>query len=78
MVSSEILELSLNDLSWLIAGRQLSSAGAVTAALTQLERLEGKLNAFIAVLANKRALKRKKPMKKSAAAIIAARCTACR
>ena len=50
MVSSEILELSLNDLSWLIAGRQLSSAEAVTATLTQLERLEGKLNAFITVL----------------------------
>jgi aspartyl-tRNA(Asn)/glutamyl-tRNA(Gln) amidotransferase subunit A len=51
MASSEILELSLNDLSWLIAGRQLSSSEAVTAALTQLERLEGKLNAFITVLA---------------------------
>jgi aspartyl-tRNA(Asn)/glutamyl-tRNA(Gln) amidotransferase subunit A len=47
---NEIFELSLNDLSWLIAGRQLSSAEAVTAALTQLERLEGKLNAFITVL----------------------------
>ena len=50
MVPNEILELSLNDLSWLIAGRQLSSGEAVTAALTQLERLEGKLNAFITVL----------------------------
>ena len=50
MASSEILELSLTDLSWLIAGRKLSSAEVVAAALTQLERLEAKLNAFITVL----------------------------
>jgi len=50
MASSEILESTLNDLSWLIAGRKLSSAEAVAAALVQLERLEGKLNAFITVL----------------------------
>jgi aspartyl-tRNA(Asn)/glutamyl-tRNA(Gln) amidotransferase subunit A len=50
MASSEILELSLTDLSWLIAGRKLSSAEVVAAALAQLERLEGKLNAFITVL----------------------------
>ena len=50
MASSEILELTLNDLSWLIAGRKLSSAEAVAAALAQLERLDGKLNAFITVL----------------------------
>jgi len=50
MAASEILELSLTDLSWLIAGRKLSSAEVVAAALAQLERLEGKLNAFITVL----------------------------
>ena len=50
MASSEILELSLTDLSWLIAGRKLSSSEAVSAALAQLERLEPKLNAFITVL----------------------------
>ena len=50
MASSEILDLSLTDLSWLIAGRKLSSAEVVAAALAQLERLEGKLNAFITVL----------------------------
>lgn len=50
MAPSEILELSLTDLSWLIAGRKLSSSESVTAALAQLERLEGKLNAFITVL----------------------------
>jgi aspartyl-tRNA(Asn)/glutamyl-tRNA(Gln) amidotransferase subunit A len=50
MASSEILELSLTDLSWLLAGRKLSSAEVVAAALAQLERLDGKLNAFITVL----------------------------
>ena len=60
MVPNEILELSLNDLSWLIAGRQLSSAEAVTAALTQLERLEGKLNAFITVLSEQARAEAKK------------------
>ena len=60
MAPSEILELSLNDLSWLIAGRQLSSAEAVTAALTQLERLEGKLNAFITVLGDQARAEAKK------------------
>ena len=50
MASSEILELSLTDLSWLVAGRKLSSTEIVAAALTQLERLEAKLNAFITVL----------------------------
>ena len=50
MASSEILELSLTDLSWLIAGRKLSSTEIVAAALTRLERLEAKLNAFITVL----------------------------
>jgi aspartyl-tRNA(Asn)/glutamyl-tRNA(Gln) amidotransferase subunit A len=50
MAPSEILELSLTDLSWLIAGRKLSSSEAVAAALAQLEKLEPKLNAFITVL----------------------------
>jgi len=50
MASSEILELSLTDLSWLIAGRKLSSSEAVAAALARLEKLEPKLNAFITVL----------------------------
>ena len=50
MASSEILELSLTDLFWLIAGRKLSSTEIVAAALTRLERLEAKLNAFITVL----------------------------
>jgi Asp-tRNA(Asn)/Glu-tRNA(Gln) amidotransferase A subunit family amidase len=76
MAPNEISELSLNDLSWLIAYCQLSSAEAVTAALTQLERLEGKLNAFITVLGGKRALGRKAD--EIGTAIIAARCTACR
>lgn len=60
MASSEILELSLTDLSWLIAGRKLSSSEAVTATLTQLERLEGKLNAFITVLAEQARAEAKK------------------
>jgi aspartyl-tRNA(Asn)/glutamyl-tRNA(Gln) amidotransferase subunit A len=50
MAPSEILELSLTDLSWLIAGRKLSSSEAVAAALARLEKLEPKLNAFITVL----------------------------
>ncbi|MBM4297104.1 MAG: amidase, partial [Deltaproteobacteria bacterium] len=49
MAASEILELPLSDLSWLIAGRKLSSSEAVDAALAQLERLESKLNAFVTV-----------------------------
>src|SRR5262250_763301 len=50
MVPNDICELNLTDLSWLIAARELSSVEAVNAALTRLERLEGKLNAFITVL----------------------------
>jgi aspartyl-tRNA(Asn)/glutamyl-tRNA(Gln) amidotransferase subunit A len=52
MAASDILELPLSDLSWLIAGRKLSSSEAVDAALAQLERLESKLNAFITVAAD--------------------------
>jgi len=51
MTATDILELNLTDLSWLIAGRQISSSEAVAAALARLDRLEGKLNAFITVLA---------------------------
>ena len=50
MASSDILELHLNDLSRLIAARDLSSFEAVTAALKRLELLEDRLNAFITVL----------------------------
>ncbi|HWH80153.1 MAG TPA: amidase [Candidatus Binatus sp.] len=50
MKATDILELNLTDLSWLIAGRQISSSEAVAAALVRLERLESKLNAFITVL----------------------------
>ena len=50
MTPVDILELNLTELSKLIAGRELSSSDAVSAALTRLERLEDKLNAFITVL----------------------------
>jgi aspartyl-tRNA(Asn)/glutamyl-tRNA(Gln) amidotransferase subunit A len=50
MAPDEILELSATELSRLIAGRELSSLDAVSAAVTRLERLEDKLNAFITVL----------------------------
>ena len=50
MAPDEILELSASELSRLIAGRELSSSDAVSAAVTRLDRLEEKLNAFITVL----------------------------
>ncbi len=50
MASTNILELNLTDLSKLIAARELSSAEAVKTALTQLDQLEAKVNAFITVL----------------------------
>jgi aspartyl-tRNA(Asn)/glutamyl-tRNA(Gln) amidotransferase subunit A len=50
MAAAGILELTLTDLSRLIAARELSSSEAVTAALKRLELLEDKLNAFITVL----------------------------
>ena len=50
MAPDEILELSASELSRLIAGRELSSLDAVSAAVTRLERLEDKLNAFITVV----------------------------
>jgi aspartyl-tRNA(Asn)/glutamyl-tRNA(Gln) amidotransferase subunit A len=50
MTPGNICELYLTDLSKLIAARELSSADAVGAALTRLEQVEKKLNAFITVL----------------------------
>ena len=50
MPPADICELYLADLSRLIAARELSSSEAVKAALTRLELLEDKLNAFITVL----------------------------
>src|SRR5262245_65991748 len=50
MDPADILELSLSDLSRLIAARELASAETVRAALTRLELLQDKLNAFITVL----------------------------
>jgi len=50
MAAADILELYLTDLSRLIAARELSSSEATRAALTRLELLENKLNAFITVL----------------------------
>ena len=50
MAPEDILELNLTELSKLIAARELSSAEAVKAALTRVDQLEGKLNAFITVL----------------------------
>src|SRR5262245_10005172 len=50
MKAAEILELSLMDLSELIAARKISSSEAVNAALARLDRLEPRLNAFITVM----------------------------
>jgi aspartyl-tRNA(Asn)/glutamyl-tRNA(Gln) amidotransferase subunit A len=50
MSSADILELSLSDLSRLIAARELASSEAVRAALARLELLQNRLNAFITVL----------------------------
>lgn len=47
----DLCEKSLAELSRLIAGRKVSSSEAIEAALARLEQLEGKLNAFITVLA---------------------------
>jgi aspartyl-tRNA(Asn)/glutamyl-tRNA(Gln) amidotransferase subunit A len=46
----DIWELNVTELSRLIGARELSSSEAVSAALARLEKLEGKLNAFITVL----------------------------
>ena len=50
MPAGDICELTLIELSRLIAARELSSLEAVQAALDRLDRLEPKLNAFITVL----------------------------
>ena len=50
MAPADICELNLTDLSRLIAARELSSSEATSAALTRLEQLEDRLNAFITVL----------------------------
>jgi aspartyl-tRNA(Asn)/glutamyl-tRNA(Gln) amidotransferase subunit A len=60
MTPEDICELNLTDLSRLIAARELSSAEAVNAALTRLEQLEGKLNAFITVLSEQARTQAKK------------------
>ena len=49
MAVADICELNLTELSKLLATRELSSSEAVQATLTRLERLDGKLNAFITV-----------------------------
>jgi aspartyl-tRNA(Asn)/glutamyl-tRNA(Gln) amidotransferase subunit A len=50
MAPADLTEMGLADLSARIAARELSSAEAVRSALARLDRLEGKLNAFITVL----------------------------
>ena len=50
MARADICELNLTELSRLIGARELSSLEAVSASLTRLEELEGRLNAFITVL----------------------------
>ncbi len=49
MVDAEILELSLTDLSWLIAARKISAVESLEAALARLRSLDDKLNAFITI-----------------------------
>ena len=50
MPSGDSCDLTLTELSKLVAARELSSLEIVKAALKRLELLEGKLNAFITVL----------------------------
>lgn len=50
MVLADITEMSLADLSARLVARELTSSDAVSSALERLDRLEGKLNAFITVL----------------------------
>ena len=50
MAAADINEMGLADLSARLAAREISSGEAVSAALGRLERLAGKLNAFITVL----------------------------
>ena len=49
MAPADITEMGLTDLAAHLAARELSSAEAVSSALERLDRLEGKLNAFITV-----------------------------
>ena len=49
MAIGDICELNLTELSKLLATRELSSSETVKATLARLERLDGKLNAFITV-----------------------------
>ena len=60
MAPTDITEMGLADLSAHIAARELSSAEAVNSALTRLDRLEGKLNAFITVLSEQARAEAKK------------------
>ena len=50
MAPADITEMSLADLSAHIAAREIPSTEAVSSALTRLDGLEGKLNAFVTVL----------------------------
>lgn len=52
MADHDILELSLTDLSWLIAARKVSAMEALAAALARAQALDDKLNAFITVCAD--------------------------
>ncbi len=52
MSDGDILELSLTDLSWLIAARKTSAVEALEATLARLRSLHGNLNAFITVCAD--------------------------
>ncbi len=51
MDDAELLDLSLTDLSWLIAARKVSAVEALQATLKRLKALDDKLNAFITVCA---------------------------
>ena len=51
MGDAELLDLSLTDLSWLIAARKASAVEALQATVTRLKALDDKLNAFITVCA---------------------------
>ena len=51
MDDAELLDLSLTDLSWLIAARKVSAVEALQGTVTRLKALDDKLNAFITVCA---------------------------
>ena len=77
MDNAEYSELNLTDLSGSSPPASFVG-GSRYGDITRLKGLEGKLNAFITVCASRLPPKRKRPIKKSPAATIAARCTACR